>query len=308
MVAPVRKRRTTVIAHRKGHFSVVASILLIFLFATVEQGFCQFDLPQIERQTIIEGRDHLALKRYVSGLKQGMMNRSPDIRTKAILLERVPEEYKKGCNELTDRWREVSAGVVGLGARILYVETGREEKPTRILLAYSCFFDQTEKKRLVRDEWLASLVVDRESSRLSVIGQDRSCLTSADLTQIIPEKEVKIGGKNIVGLGFTASKDSLCFPTSSATIREERISFFLFDDESIKAAGSVLKTREESRRDSEMGDARSVYDAGLVFKKDMKGNIVGILSPYTIKRNNQSSEKGMLRLLWIREKGEFVLD
>jgi hypothetical protein len=151
-------------------------------------------------------------------------------------------------------------------------------------------------------------VVDRESSKLSLIAQDRNCLTGADLVRIVLEKEVKIGGKSVVGLGFKSSSDSLCLPSPSATVREERISFFLFDDESVKTAGSVLKTREESIHDPERGDVRSVYNAGLVFKKDMRGNIVGILSPYTIEQSNRPREKGMLRFSWIGERGEFVPD
>jgi hypothetical protein len=299
-------RRTNVRGYAKRHLPVVAGVLLFSLIASVQQGFSRFDLPQIEWQTRIGGQDHKVLKRYFAGLEQGKMKTAPDTKAKAILLERVSEEYRKGCNELTDRWRKMSAGVVGLDVRLLYVQAGKEEKPTRVLLAYSCFLDQTEKDRSVRDERLASLVVDKESSNLSVIAQERNCLTGSDLVHIAPEKEVKIGGKSVVGLGFTALHDSLCLPSSFATLREERIRFFLFDDEGITVAGSVLKAREESVHDPEKGDVRSVYDAGLVFKKDMKGNIVGILSPYTVKRNNRPSEKGMLRLLWSGERGEFI--
>lgn len=306
VAVPITTGRINVRRHIKRHMLVVIAVFLSSLVAEIEPGFCRFDFPQIEWQTRIEGQDHLVLKRYFSDLEHGKMNRFPDTRAKAVLLERVPEEYRKGCNELTDRWRKVSAGAVGLGVRVLYMQVAKEEKPTRILLAYSCFFDQTEKERLVHDERLASLVVDRESSKLSVIAQEKNCLTGADLVQIVPEKEVKIGGKTIVGLGFKASHDSLCLPSPSATLREERIRFFLFDDESITAAGSVLKAQEESVHDPEKGDVRSVYDAGLVFKKDMRGNIVGILSPYTVKRNNRQSEKGMLRFFWSGERGEFV--
>ena len=76
------------------------------------------------------------------------------------------------------------------------------------------------------------------------------------------------------------------------------------DEQGVKPAGSVLK-----RRDNLPGGSLEVartYEAALVLKKDMKGNITGILSPYVIKDNGKASMKGMFRFNWDPVRGEFV--
>jgi hypothetical protein len=110
----------------------------------------------------------------------------------------------------------------------------------------------------------------------------------------------------VVGLNFVTSSDNPCCPSSARTFREEMISFFLFDGTETKPAGSVLKSREEVVSARDGGDVQTFYSAGLVFKKDMKGNIIGILSPYRIRRNSIWSDKGMLRFIWDGGRSEFV--
>jgi hypothetical protein len=77
-------------------------------------------------------------------------------------------------------------------------------------------------------------------------------------------------------------------------------------DNGIKPAGSVLKGREEYAGTNGANKERTVYGASIIFKKDMKGNIIGILSPYTVVKNARRSGKGMVRYYWNSEKEEFM--
>jgi hypothetical protein len=279
-------------------------VLLVSVSVGVRDGYCRFNLPQVEWQTRIEGQDHRALKGYFSHLERGKVNVSPDGRVSAVLLQNLPEVYRKGCDELVNQWGAAALGTAGLGVRILYIEGNKDERGTHALLSYVCFSRVEENS--FRDERLASLAMEKDSSQLSMIPQKPNCETCSELVRIVPEKEVRIGGRSVVGLNFVTSSENPCCSSSASTFKEERINFFLFDGMETKPAGSVLKTREEVISTRGSGDVQTVYTAGLVFKKDMKGNIIGILSPYTIKRNSVWSDKGMLRFDWDGGRGEFV--
>ncbi len=88
--------------------------------------------------------------------------------------------------------------------------------------------------------------------------------------------------------------------------KDERVNFYLMQDNGIKPAGSVLKSREEHTGANGANEEKTVYSASIIFKKDMKGNIIGILVPYTVVRNARRSGKGMLRYDWNSGTGEFV--
>jgi hypothetical protein len=49
------------------------------------------------------------------------------------------------------------------------------------------------------------------------------------------------------------------------------------------------------------------YNGGIVFKKDMKGNIIDILSTYSEKTDEgRVLHKGMLRFAWNSERKQFI--
>ena len=133
---------------------------------------------------------------------------------------------------------------------------------------------------------------------------DADCENCSFLTRIRPEKEVHIGGKCVVGLNFLKTNGNPCCALSS-TVKEERVNFYLMQDNGVKPAGWVLKARDPyagSGADNE----KTVYNAAVIFKKDMKGNIIGVLSPYTLATSGKRSGKGMVRYDWNSERKEFV--
>ena len=134
---------------------------------------------------------------------------------------------------------------------------------------------------------------------------DGDCENCQALTRILPEKEIHIGGKCVVGLSVLKTSENPCCTLSAAT-KEERVNFYLMQDNGIKPAGSVLKGREEYAGTNGANKERTVYGASIIFKKDMKGNIIGILSPYTVVKNARRSGKGMVRYYWNSEKEEFM--
>jgi hypothetical protein len=287
-----------------GFFLIVLTgVLSVAAFRSV--AFCRLNLPQIEQQTTIEGRDHQVLKDSLLRFEQEKANNSPNDLLKRVLLRALPGVYRMGCREMVDQWGPAAEGTAALSVRVLHVEAGKEENPARALLAYTCSSGAGGQAGPYRDERLGALVIERNSSRLSMMAQDKDCETCPELVRITPEKDVRIGGKGLIGLNFLKSNENPCCGKVDI-LKEERVYFYLFQDDGVKPAGSVLKGREESVRSGEANPVKTVYRAGVVFKKDMKGNIVGILSPYTVEKNDRRTDKGMIRFNWDGERGEFV--
>ncbi len=274
--------------------------LLVFLQA---KGWCRDDVPAAKRSIRIVGEDHLILKRYFSSVEPRQTNRAVDEQVKDVLLRNLLSFYASVCSEGRDGSRDGALPALG-GFRILFVESDKEERPSRVLLTWRRACRTGED--YYQNERLASLVIEKEISKLTVINPEPYGGGCAELVEIAKEKEVHIGGKSLVGLDFvTLNNDQYC-PGSRSVIREERIKFFLFDEGGMRPAGSVLKTREEAIADGDRGQLRTTYGAGIVFRKDMKGNIIGILSPYTIKSSDGRSDRGMLRFSWDEDRAEFV--
>ncbi len=220
------------------------------------------------------------------------------------MFQALPGEYKKGWIEALGR-----AGVginesVDMTVRVLYVEGRKEEKPIRALITFTVLPRTGEASAASYDERLAALVIGRDAAHLSIMEreEDREGL---QLVHILQEKEVHIGGRNVIGLNFTGVNENQIEAGTATLLKEERVNFYIFEDSEIKPAGSVLKGREENLREGGR-NVRSVYSGTIVFKKDMKGNVIGILSPYTITRDSRRIEKGMVRYSWNSEKETFV--
>jgi len=281
--------------------AVIVTLSVVF----PSPAFCRLNLPELEGHTVIEGRDHRMLKDFFARFQQEDIQRSPGGEVKRILLEALPEAYKNGCTDMVAHWGAAADGTEALSVKVLHVEGGDQERSVRALLAYACFSRAKEYVNHFRDERLAALIVDRNASRLSMMPDDGDCENCQALTRILPEKEIHIGGKCVVGLSVLKTSENPCCTLSAAT-KEERVNFYLMQDNGIKPAGSVLKGREEYAGTNGANKERTVYGASIIFKKDMKGNIIGILSPYTVVKNARRSGKGMVRYYWNSEKEEFM--
>jgi hypothetical protein len=280
---------------------VIVTVLVVFPIPAL----CRLNLPELEGHTVIEGRDHQMLEDFFARFQQEDMERSPGGEVKRILLGALPEAYKDGCTDMVAHWGPAADGTEALSVRVLHVEEGDKERSVRALLAYACFSRAKEYVNRFRDERLAALVVDRKVSRLSMMPDDGDCENCQTLTRILPEKEVHIAGKCVVGLSVLKTGENPCCALSAAR-KEERVNFYLMQDNGVKPAGSVLKGREEYAGTKGAQEEKTVYSASVIFKKDMKGNIIGILSPYTVVKNARRSGKGMVRYDWNSEREEFV--
>ncbi len=289
----------------RAHFPSLlgGSLFLFSLLGVTWNGWGRADLPHTQGQNRIEGKDHAVLRGYFSRFGEGKVNRPPDDQVRAVLSRSISEMDKDECSETTDQSEE-TLGKSTSGVRVLFVESGKEERPIRALLAYRCSHRQQDNSS--RDERLASISIYEGSSNLAEIPVESTLEACQELVRIVPQKEVHIGGKNVVGLDFVTTNDVPYCVDSASSIREEKINFFLFDDREIRPAGSVLVSRDETPRNHDNDGVRTVYTAGLVFRKDMKGNIVGILAPFTVKTSNGRSDKGMLRFAWDGNRGAFV--
>ncbi len=281
--------------------AVIATLSVVF----PGPALCRLNLPELEGQTVIEGQDHQMLKDFFSLFQQEDIQRSPRGEVKRVLLDALPESYKHGCADMVAHWGPGAGGTEAMSVRALHVEGGNKERSIRVLLAYACFSRAKEYVNQFRDERLAALIVDRSASRLSMMPDDADCENCPALSRILPEKEVHIGGKCVVGLNVLKTSANPCCSLSAAE-KEERVNFYLMQNNGIKPAGSVLKGREECAGTNGADEERTVYSASVIFKKDMKGNIIGILAPYTVAKNARRSGKGMVRYDWNSEREEFV--
>jgi hypothetical protein len=281
---------------------LVMMVMSVVVLAAMKAGEGSSELnPSLgPSPTVIAGQDHRLLKAYFS---------RPDTRTDhslAIPVGTLLLSYMSPvCGRGQDAAKYLRSGDESPRLRLLFLEKGKEEAPTQALFACRCLPETMAAETEIFDDRLVSLVVDKDSSRLSVLTGGRVPDDCDGPVQIRPSKEVRMGGKSLVGLAFSQSNGASHCSSAARTIAEERINFFLLDEQGAKPAGSVLKSRKEVV-DNGRGDITREYEADLVFKKDMKGNIVGILMPYTIKKNGSQSEKGMFRFSWDTATGEFV--
>ena len=257
----------------------------------------------------IVGQEHAILRHYLNRAGN-RLNQPLDNTIKSVLLRNGPEPYGRGCDGSTGRWDGAPSGKGSSDVRLIFSEGHKEDGSIQALLVYGCSAERKDSEGRESDERLAGLFLDRDGSRITAVPIDAGGGHAARL-RIQLDRELKIGGKSIIGL-LVASSGGEQAPASSGgeqaqasqAVREEKIEFFLMDEQGVKPAGSVLK-----RRDNLPGGSLEVartYEAALVLKKDMKGNITGILSPYVIKDNGKASMKGMFRFNWDPVRGEFV--
>ena len=254
---------------------------------------CAPSRPEMPYETRIEGVDHRTLKDYFSRFERNEANGVPGEAVQRALLRALPDAYETGCEEIASQSRDNSNGPINTLVKVLFVEAREEKRPIRAVIVF-IFSSKTGEFSNRIHELPAALVIDGDSSRLSIMQQDPDQGECREFARIGVERKVHISGRDVIGLNFVRSKENASIGESTPVLREERIDFYVFDDNGIKPAGSVLKAREELQS-GDAGEVKSVYSATVVFRKDMKGNVVGILSPYTIMRNDGRMGKGMVR-------------
>lgn len=293
---------------KKQNFPVILFVLAAVLSAALATGaLCSPDPTRVDRETQIRGQDFQTLKDFFTRFEQDKTNKVPSEEVRRILLQALPGAYRRGWAEAKCQTGTGAEGPACMTVRVLYVE-GRREEAIRALITYTILLKSGEAPATSYDERLGALVILRDAARLSIMEQEQEKdRERPQLVRILPEKEVRIGGKGVIGLNFAGSNEQPIDRGDgpAAPVKEERVNFYVFQDYEIKPAGSVLKSREERLRE---GDSyvRSVYSGAVIFKKDMKGNIVGILSPYTVSRNDRRIEKGMVRYDWDGVRETFV--
>jgi hypothetical protein len=284
---------------------LLLTVVVLSVLAVATDAHCRLNLPEMRQETRITNEDHRNLRQFFSRIDHDNPHKTLDDRILGVLVHALPEAFKRGCTEIVSKWNSSAGGSASISMRLLFVEGRRESGPIRALLSFSCSSRDGSRPGL-RDERLVSLIVDKDFSTLTTLADEKDCESCSDLLHIVLEKEVRIGGHTLVGLNFVRSNGNAPWPTTSDLLREERVRFYLFDDTGVNPAGSVVKAREERVPDTDKGYVTMTYSAGLVFKKDMKGNIVGILSPYTAKTSDGKNEKGMVRFAWDADRKEFV--
>jgi hypothetical protein len=306
-VVVVRFKTERLIMKKQNLLRYLPFVVVALLSALLPSGgFCAPDSSPIRNEAAIEGQDHDTLKAFFGRFEQDRASKLPTEEVSQVLYRALPESYKKACQERVNRLGDGADGTAGMAVKVVYVEERKEERPIRALVTFACSSKAESYAGRVHDERLASLVIDRASSRLSLMKREAEQDKRPESVRITVEKEVHIGGHMVVGLNFARSEEGASGGEATGILREETINFYVFEDNDIRPAGSLLKEREERLPDSDGEEVKSVYSASVVFKKDMKGNIIGILSPFTMAANDKRVGKGMVRYSWDGEKHAFV--
>ena len=281
----------------------VVAQLVLFLWRGAS---CAAELKGNPEEIVIEGQDHAILQADFSRMEQSKAGRLLSVEAAQALFRALPDSCKNACEEQVSRLGEGAAGTAGMTIDVVYVEAGKEERPIRALVAIACSSKDEAFAGALRDERLAALVIGRGSSRLALTAGDTPGEKGPGFVTIAVEKEIRINGRAVVGLDFARSRSDPSGGETLGIVKDEWIQFYVFGDDGVRPAGSVLKDREERLSSGDGRQTRSVYNATVVFKKDMKGNIIGILSPFTVMRDDKRAAKGMVRYGWDDEKQTFV--
>ncbi len=285
----------------------LAFIIIAQLFLSLwHDASCAPEPQRNPGEVVIEGQDHAVLRADFSRMEQGKAARPLSGEVAEAFFRALPDSCRNACEEQVSKLGEEAAGTAAMTINVVYVETGKEERAIRALVAIVCSSKDEAFAGAFREERLAALVISRGSSRLALMAADTAGEKGPEFVRIAVEKEIRIKGRGVVGLDFARSRSEPSGGEAAGILRDERIQFYVFGDDGVKPAGSVLKHREERLRGGDGRQTRSVYNAAVVFKKDMKGNIVGILSPFTLKKDNKRADKGMVRYDWDDEKQAFV--
>jgi hypothetical protein len=282
---------------------IVVAQLVLFLWRDAS---CAPELQRNPEEILIEGQDHAILQANFSQMEQGKATRPLNGEIAQALFRALPDSCKNACEEQVSRLGEGAAGTAGMTIDVIYVEARKEEGPIRALVTIACSSKDKAFAGAFREERLATLVINRGSSRLALMAEETAGEKRPGFVTIGVEKEIRINGRAVVGLDFVRSRSDASEGEAVGILKDERIQFYVFGEEGIKPAGSVLKGREERISSGDGRQTRSVYNAAVVFKKDMKGNIIGILSPFTFKKDDKRAAKGMVRYGWDDEKQAFV--
>jgi hypothetical protein len=286
---------------------LLISVAFVILVLARTDGWSRFSLPQLKGESKVTDQDHKVLREFFSRYDRDRARKPLDSRVQALLVQTFPEVLKKGCTEVVNQWAVSSGAAPLVTMKVLFAEGKGDETPIRVLLAYSCSAKGPQGIGGFRDERLIGLIINRDFSTLVTMAQEPDCESCRDLVYLAVEKQVRIAGQTLIGINFTKSNENAPQLGSRDVVHEEKIYFFLLDEDGgLKPAGFVVKKVEERITDESEHDVTTIYDAGIVFKKDFKGNITGILSPYTVKSSNGRTEKGMVRFLWDVKTKEFV--
>ena len=155
------------------HIFLLSAVIVTLFVVFPGPALCRLNLPELEGQTVIEGRDHQVLEDFFARFQQEDIQRSPGGEVKRILLEALPEAYKNGCADMVAQWGPAADGTEAVSVKVLHVEGGNQERSVRVLLAYACFSRAKEYVNQFRDERLAALIVGRNASRLSMMPDER---------------------------------------------------------------------------------------------------------------------------------------
>lgn len=293
---------------KKHNFPRCLPLIVVALLCAFSTGgaFCAPDSLRIPEDVIIKGQDHETLQGFFARFELARGERHPSAEVSQALYRALPDACKKSCEETVSKLGDGAVGTARMAVEVVYVAGGKEGKPLRALVSFACSSSNEAFAGEFHGERMAGLVISRSSSRLSLMKGEAEGEKSPEFVRIMVEKEIRIGGHDVVGLDFIRSNENASGREAAGILKEEVVNFYVFEDDGIKPAGSVLKEREERTRGGDGREMTSVYSAAVVFKKDMKGNIIGILSPFTLKQNDKRTDKGMVRYSWDSEKRAFV--
>jgi hypothetical protein len=265
------------------------SALVIFVPTT---GNCRFNLPDVQKIVTVSREDHRILKTFFTG-------READ-KPKKVASDNVVEVLRRNLPGL---WKSEIGGSHQVTARVIHIEDGQGEKPILSFLVLGC----DDRGAHTCDDNLVGLKVEKETTSIVPIAAHKECDSCSNEVKIVLERRVRVDGLVVIGVNFLTAYEIEDEDRPFESVTQEEVHFFVFDGGEVRQAGQVVKSRTETVATPGKGDTTKTYHGGIVFKKDMKGNITGILSPYTEKTGEgRVVDRGMLRLAWNSAMKQFV--
>lgn len=276
--------------------------LILLLFLVITSAYSGNNLPQLNINKTIHGKDHKQILSYFSPLE--IPPSSLDENISKIVMKYIPKEYRDGCKRMISKWGSLAKGTEATALRTLTIKN-IPGSAQYIFLALTCFSTAPGYGDKYYDERLLTLSIQNDSTKLTFIPSGKPCDECSDLTHIgLEDDTLSISGQPAVSINFGSSTTNPCCDGPVSVI-EHKIKFLHITNTGIKEVLSLTMERNETIHDDVMGDSTTQYTALADFEQDNNGNIIRVNINHKTIINDSTTSRGVIWYTWNRKANRF---